>query len=202
MRPPCWEWPAHGRPIEPDRAQRDAYLTGLTFVKIVRFPSFRSYATFKVYAGYARKECTMPHDPTAVDLLSLASASLLVQEALKATAGEAGKRVWGGLERFSGAVRQRLSASGRGSEVLELLETHPADDTTLVALVNAIEGEIERDPDFRSQLAAIAANIGRPPSITASDTGVVAGGNITISGHNVAARDLSIGETWANSDDE
>jgi hypothetical protein len=135
-----------------------------------------------------------PVDPGAVDPVSWAAASLLGMEASKAAAGEAGRRVWVGMERLGGLVRRKLTGDEEGQAALTMVCARPDDQTRIGLLAEILQALAADDPTFKSALAELVreAHQAGAVKITATNSGIAAGGNVTLRGRNVAGRDQQV----------
>lgn len=113
-----------------------------------------------------------------------------------ARAGETlGDTVTEGLGNLHQAIRRRLGRDTYAQGILTGAEEQPDDPRRLAALEGVIAEAIERDPEFAASIGALLeeARAAGAQTIQVNDSGAVAGGNITITGTNVAARDLYLG---------
>lgn len=108
-------------------------------------------------------------------------------KAADATAGAVGS---GALELYR-AVRKRMAHDGYHAAILQGAEDQPGSDDRVETLTRTLAAIIEADPDFAAAIEQLTGQSGQ--DITVTDSGAVAGRDVTITAANVAGRDLTIG---------
>lgn len=93
------------------------------------------------------------------------------------------------------AVKSRFSGDTYQEAVLRGAEDRPDNPTRLNALEGVLAEVLEADPDFADTLSRLldAAQAAGVQALRVSDSGAVAGGDVTMRGTYVAGRDLHIG---------
>jgi hypothetical protein len=87
--------------------------------------------------------------------ISLAAATLLASKAGEGLAAEAGKSVWGGMQRLYDLVRERFHRNAESEQALKRLEAAPYDQVRIRAVAAAMQAQAQVDADFRQQLVAL-----------------------------------------------
>lgn len=137
-----------------------------------------------------------------MDPVTLAAAALAVLRPLlgkftdAAASKAADKAVDGagsGAAALYRAVRRRMGGEPYHEAILQGAEDQPDDEDRVDTLGRTLAAILKADPDFAD---AIADLVRQAPAqnINVTDSGAVAGGNVTISGTNAAGRDLIIGD--------
>jgi hypothetical protein len=99
------------------------------------------------------------------------------------------------VKRLFKALKEKLRPGSYAGNQLEGVEEKPDSDTRRQALTDALAEELEADPAFAAEVEGLVneAEAAGGVQVTATDAGVVAGGDVHQSGTYVAGRDMTIG---------
>jgi hypothetical protein len=99
------------------------------------------------------------------------------------------------VKRLLKALKERLRPGTYAGNQLEGVEEKPASDTRQQALRDALAEELQADPAFAAEVQGLVdeAEAAGGVRVTATDAGVVAGGDVHQSGTYVAGRDMTLG---------
>ena len=104
------------------------------------------------------------------------------------------------LDRLYDRVKARFAGDRAGQRALQRLEEHPDDPLRQASLQDVLAETLEADPRFATELAAMVRDIrALAPTLTqvnVSESGAIAtgGGDVRMSGEQVAGRDITINE--------
>jgi hypothetical protein len=99
------------------------------------------------------------------------------------------------VKRLFKALKERLVPGSYSGNQLDGVEEKPDSATRRQALRDALAEEIAADPAFAAEVEALVteADAAGGVQVTATDAGVVAGGDVHQRGRYVAGRDMTIG---------
>ena len=133
-----------------------------------------------------------------MDPVSLATAAISIlapalQQVGTHVAGRLSEQVGDAVRSLYERIKAKLAGDPEEAAVLEAVEAAPEDTHRLAKLQAVLAGVIAKDESFAASLERLVeAATAASPQFNVHDSGVVAGGNVTQEGMNVAGRDQTI----------
>jgi hypothetical protein len=128
-------------------------------------------------------------DPT----VAATAASLIASGALTHAGEQVGDAAGRKVRELYQAVKSKLARDPYHAAALERVEESPDDARRVRHLEDAVAESMESDPSFGLLVERLVREAAGLRVIQATDSGAVAGGDIRLTGDNVAGRDLHIG---------